>query len=118
MKLRMTPHSLLLVLLFTVLTGGCKKDKIVVNDTQEFIERPKPAVDYVFPFSPFSLTLRSNGTADVLPGGDIVYGGTYKIKGDKIKVKTEQNEGDYTFRIISKTEIEELEFGKTLILKE
>lgn len=65
----------------------------------------------------WSLTLQPDGVADVLPSGDIYYRGTYKISGSKIKVKTPQNSGSYTFEIISQTEIKEAEFGVILKLQ-
>lgn len=63
-----------------------------------------------------SLTLNPDGTADITPGGDIRYRGTYKINGSTIKVKTEEN--SYSFEIISEIEIKSKEFGTLLRLKQ
>lgn len=102
--------------LFFMMGFGCKKDQLVVNEEKEFSQ-----VDHV-PGNAYdggwTLTLRPDGVADVLPGGDIVYRGTYKINGSKIKVKTKQNSGSYTFNIISETDIKEKESGTLLRLKQ
>jgi len=106
----------MVLFLFILITNGCKKDLLIVNEEKEYLQVnhvPNNAYD-----GGWSLTLRPNGVADVLPGGDIVYRGTYKINGSKIKVKTEQNSGSYTFEIISETEIKEKEFGTLLKLKQ
>jgi hypothetical protein len=117
MKLRLLKASCLLsvLLLFILTTTGCKKDKLEVNEIKEYSEVghvPKGAYD-----GGWALTLKPDGVAEVNPGGDIRYGGIYKINGSKIKVKTEQNSGSYTFEIISESEIREQSSGVTLELK-
>jgi hypothetical protein len=109
------PNYLLIVVFFSILIStGCKKDQLIVNEEKSYSQ-----VDHVATNAydgGWGLTLRPDGIADVAPGGDIVYRGTYKINGSKIKVKTEQNAGSYTFEIISETEIREKEYGTLLRL--
>ena len=106
-----------IVLFMLILTSsGCKKDKLEINEIKEYYQ-----VDHV-PVNPFdggwALTLRPDGVADVLPGGDISYRGNYKINGSKIKIKIQQNSGSYTFEIISDTEIKEKKLGAHLRLRQ
>ena len=97
------------------LTMACKKDQITVDEEKEYAEVSTES-ENSFPYDGgWRLTMQTNGVADVLPGGDIVYRGTYKISGSTIKVKTEQNDDSYTFEIISKEEIKEKTSG--IILK-
>lgn len=97
------------------LAMGCKKDQLVINQEKEYSQ-----VDHV-PSNAYDggwgLTLRPDGDADVNPGGDISYRGTYKINGAKIKVKTPQNSASYTFTIISGSEIKENQYGVILRLR-
>lgn len=105
----------IVMFLFILTTIGCKKDKLEVNEVKEYRQVghvPMDAYD-----GGWALTLQPDGAAEVNPGGDIRYAGTYKIKGDEIKVKTEQNSGSYTFEIISGTEIREKSSGLTLGLR-
>ncbi|MBC7913000.1 MAG: hypothetical protein H7Y07_02655 [Pyrinomonadaceae bacterium] len=98
------------------LTIGCKKDQLIIDQTKEFVENKAPTG---FPYDGgWHLTLQPDGIADILPSGDIVYRGTYKINGSTINVKTEQNSGSYVFEIISETEIKEKEYGVVLRLKQ
>jgi len=95
--------------------GGCKKDKLVVNQTKQYRQlghMPANAYD-----GGWNLILRPDGAADVIPGGDIAYRGTYKVSGSKIRVNTSQNSGSYTFEIISETEIRERDSGVILVLE-
>lgn len=116
MKLKLLKTSSLPIMFFLLLlsASGCKKDKLEVNEEKNYFE-----IDHVStgPYDGgWSLTLYPDGTADVVPGGDISYRGPYKINGSKIKIKTEQNSGSYTFEIISDTEIREKEYGIRLKL--
>ncbi len=109
--------GLLTIVFLLSLAIGCKKDKIEVTEETVYREQRDPAVQYG-PFDGgWQLTLKTDGVADVLPGGDIVYSGTYKISGSKITVKTEQNNETYTFEIISKEEIKEKAYGTILKLR-
>jgi hypothetical protein len=118
MKLRPFKTYFLPVVIFisvVIFAGGCKKNQIKVDQTREYTEvghTPQNAYD-----GGWALTLQPDGVADVNPGGDVRYRGTYTINGSKIKVKTEQNAGSYTFEIISESEIKETEFGAILRLK-
>lgn len=116
MKLLKTSYLVIALFLFILTTTSCKKDKLDVKEVKEYSQ-----VDHVPGHAydgGWALTLQPNGVADVLPGGDIVYRGTYKINGSKIKVKTPQNSGSYTFEIISETEIKEKDYGTLLRLKQ
>ena len=118
MKLKVFKASYLpiVVFLFILTTTGCKKDKLEVNEIKEYREVGHVPVDAYD--GGWALTLQPDGVADVNPGGDILYGGTYKINGSKIKVKTPQNSGSYTFEIISESEIREKSSGVILGLRE
>lgn len=101
--------------LLIITTVGCKKELLIVDEAKTFQE-----IDHVSKHrfdNGWSLTLKPDGTADILPGGDIYYRGTYKISGDNIKVKTEQGAGPFDFEIISETEIKEKQYGVRLALK-
>lgn len=99
-----------------MLAGGCKKDQITVDQVKEYEEVGHKSQNVED--SPFRVTLNPNGSANVLPTGDIVYGGTYKISGDDLTIKTDQNSGSYSFDIVSKTEIKEKKNGTVLKLKQ
>jgi hypothetical protein len=101
--------------IFTLVTG-CKKDQLTVKEEKVYAEAGHIS-DNAYDGG-WRLTLKPDGVAEVLPGGDVYYRGTYKINGSKIKVKTEQNSGSYTFNIISETEIKEKEYGTSLILRD
>lgn len=105
----------IMLFLFVLPTTGCKKDNLEVNEVKEYRvvgHVPMDAYD-----GGWALTLKLDSAAEVNPGGDIRYGGTYKINGSKIKVKTEQNSGSYTFEIISESEIRVQSRGVTLGLR-
>jgi hypothetical protein len=107
---------ILLCIPIFLLAGGCRKDEIVVDQTKEYRELGHVSTDAYD--GGWALTLQPDGVAEVTPGGDIRYRGTYKINGTRIKVKTPQDAGSYTFEIISRTEIRETEYGATLGLVE
>ncbi len=107
---------LLFGLLFILATGftSCKKDKLVIDGEKAFYQK-----DFVLSnpiMGGWSLNLRPDGSADVIPAGDIIYRGTYKIKGKSLNVVTNQA-GDFNFKIISETEIKEKKYGTILILR-
>lgn len=64
------------------------------------------------------MTLQPDGVADLVPGGDIVYRGIYKINGTKITVTSTDNSGSYTFEIISDTQIREKKYSVILELSD
>lgn len=115
MKHKLNPFLTIILLLLIITAIGCKKDKLEVNEVKEYSQ-----VDHV-PSNAYdcgwSLTLQPDGTAEIVPSGDIIYRGTYKINGSKIKVRTIQDSGSYIFEIISETEIKEKEYGTLLRLK-
>jgi hypothetical protein len=117
MNLRLLKASCLpiVLFLFILMITSCKKDKLEVNEVKEYSQVGFVRTDPYF--GGWTLTLKPDGVAEVNPGGDIRYGGTYKINGSKIKVKTEQNSGLYTFEIISEREIREQSSGVTLGLR-
>lgn len=99
------------VLLFA---AGCKKDRISVDQVKQYSEVGHVSMNAYD--GGWGLTLQPDGVADLTPGGDIVYRGTYKINGSKLKVTTTQNSGSYTFEIISDTQIREKKYGVILEL--
>ncbi|RZK38349.1 MAG: hypothetical protein EOO90_22570 [Pedobacter sp.] len=115
MKHKLNPFLTIILLLLIITAIGCKKDKLEVNEVKEYSQ-----VDHVTSNAydgGWSLTLQPDGTAEIVPSGDIIYRGTYKINGSKIKVRTIQDSGSYIFEIISETEIKEKEYGTVLRLK-
>lgn len=93
---------------------ACKKNKLDVDTEKSFYQ-----VDHISqgPYdNGWQLTLNPNQTADILPGGDIIYRGTYTINGSKLKVKADQISEQFEFKIISKTEIKEKKYGVRLML--
>lgn len=101
------------VLLFA---AGCKKDRITVDQSKQYSQVGHLQMNAYD--GGWGLTLQPEGVADLSPGGDIVYRGTYKINGSKLKVTTSQNSGSYTFEIISDTQIREKKYGVILELIE
>lgn len=105
----------LCIALFILAIGfaSCKKDKLIINEEKVFSQK-----DFV-PSDPllggWRLNLRPDGSADVLPAGDIIYRGTYKIRSSSLNVTTDQA-GDFKFEIISEKEIKEKKYGTILIL--
>ncbi len=86
--------------LFIFSLQACK-DALEVNVEKTFMEQGKTSSE--IGFGGIILTLYPGGRADILYGGDIVYRGTYKIKGSKLEVK---EEGNVTkFKVISDTEL-------------
>lgn len=64
------------------------------------------------------LTLSAGGIADILPGGDIVYRITYKLKGKKIKTqKSDQFDMEMTFIRLEEGSIRNEEY-KAIWLKQ
>lgn len=95
---------------------GCKKDKTTTDQVKNFDEVGHVAQN---PYDGgWSVTLYPDGTANILPNGDISYSGTYYTAGLKLIIKTEQNDELYIFKIISATEIKEKEFGAVLRLRQ
>ena len=104
-------YLLILLALALFCFNACKKDQLSVDGEKEFKEVGHVAMDAYD--GGWRVTLRPDGVADILPGGDIVYRGTYKISGDKLKIKTTDGE-TFEFKILSETEIKEKEYGTLL----
>lgn len=104
-----------LIALTISLLISCKKDKLTVNEEQVFLQTDfKTSSD--FPYnSGWQLTLKPGGIADILPSGDIIYRGTYKISGNLLNVKSDQS--TFKFKIVSETELVESNYGVILKLK-
>jgi hypothetical protein len=102
------------VFLLSFIISGCKKDKMEVTEEKRFSQVGHVATNAYD--GGWWLSLSPDGRADLLPGGDISYRGTYKIQGAKIKVKTEQGSQSFTFIIVSDVEIREKEYGTVLRL--
>lgn len=103
-------------MLFVLLSlTACKKDAITVDQEKVFVQSnaSKPT-DPILGTS-MNLTLKPGGKANILPGGDIVYQATYKIKGDKIEVKAEMINQKFKFTVISESELHG-EHGEILTL--
>jgi hypothetical protein len=108
--------TLTLLLAISVFLTACKKDKIEVDKEKVFLQVDVPkdtAPGYV---SSWAVTLKPDKTAEVIPGGDIVYGGNYEIKGSSLNIKTDQV--NFDFDILSATEIKDKKYGVVLRLKE
>lgn len=103
---------LLLTLLLSVFMSGCKKDALNVETEKHFIQE-----DFkVSPSNPemggWRLFLQPDGRADIVPGGDIAYRGTYKVRGKKLTVDTDGKV--FEFEILSETRIKEKQYGIVL----
>lgn len=96
---------------------ACKKDALEIKEEKEYVQINAPEPVFPYEGSIVILTLKPNGKADVLPGGDIVYRASYKIKGKKIKVEIADVSLRLTFTIVSPTELHG-EHGEILKLRE
>ena len=105
--------SIFVTVLLATFTGGCKKDRLKVDVEKRYSEMGVPATPYS---GGMHLTLHPDGMADLVPGGDIIYPGTYRISGSTIKVRSEQLSDVYEFRIISESEITHKTSGTILTL--
>ncbi|MFD0941026.1 hypothetical protein [Pedobacter boryungensis] len=113
-KLTVIRTFIALFIISIFLLSSCKKDQLIVDQEKVFIQVDHG--DSGFPYnSGWQLTLKPDGIADVLPTGDIVWRGTYKISGSLITVKADNV--TYKFEIISKTEIKEKTYGTVLKLQ-
>ena len=102
-KLTFVKTHIILVLVMMLILNACKKDQLTVDQEKKFVE-----VGYVrqsgnFYDNPYMLTLMTNDKADILPGGDIVSRGTYKINGKNLTVKADNQ--TFKFDILSENEI-------------
>lgn len=102
-KLTFVKTHISLVLVMMLILNACKKDQLTLDQEKEFVE-----VGYVrqsgnFYDNPYTLTLMTDDKADILPGGDIVSRGTYKINGKNLTVKADNQ--TFKFDILSENEI-------------
>jgi hypothetical protein len=96
---------------------ACKKDALKIKEDKEYIQINAREPVSAYENSAIYLTLKPNGKADVLPGGDIVYRASYKIKGKKIKVEIADISLRLTFTIVSPSELHG-EHGEVLMLRD
>ncbi|WP_157255435.1 hypothetical protein [Pedobacter sp. Leaf216] len=88
-------YSTILFICFT----SCKK--LTVKEEKTFYEINVLKPDGYLT-SAIRVTLMVDSKADIVPGGDVAYRGTYKIKGKKLTVTSGK---EYEFEITSETEI-------------
>lgn len=88
---------------FILFLSSCKKDQLNVDREKEFVEVGHVSQSGNFYDNSYTLTLMTGGKADILPGGDIVWRGTYQISGKTLTVKADHQ--TYKFDIISETEL-------------
>jgi len=103
--------KLILLLTVILLSTSCKK-KIDVESEKTFYEiNVPPPSDSIFN-SAMSVTLFPDGKADILPVGDVVERGTYKLYYNKLVVMIASKK--YEFLILSNNQIK---YGKDRILE-
>lgn len=101
---KITMKNLCCLLIIMLSFGACKKDALEVKQQKTFVQvEVAPATD--LPGGGINLTLKPDGTANINPGGDIVWSGTYDISGNKITVKVQQIDTKFKFTIVSDEEI-------------
>ena len=94
-----------LLLILIVSLNACKKDALIVDEEKSYFQINAPAqVDPIIGTA-IDLTLKPDGTGDLLPTGDIVYQAKYKIRGDKIIVDVADLNKTFRFTIVSDTEL-------------
>jgi len=94
-----------LMLIMLISLSACKKDALKVDTEKRYVEKTSaPPTDLAG--GAMNLVLKPGGVADLNPGGDIVYRGTYDISGKKITVKIPDLDMKYRFTIISDQELQ------------
>ena len=115
-KLGPQMKNVLLTLMMFISLNACKKDALKVDTEKRYVgETSAPPTDLAG--GAMSLVLKPGGVADINPGGDIVYRGSYDISGKKITVKIPDLEMKFRFTIITDQELE-AESGEKLRLKQ
>jgi hypothetical protein len=113
-KFRNAP--LLILFIIGLLLSACKKQLVV--DDEKIYHQANFKFDPSMPFNGgWQVTLQPNGNAVILPGGDIMYNGNYKIKGKSLSIKTTDGQ-KFEFEIISPTEIKDKTYAVYLILSQ
>ena len=111
LKTAVFPVLIAAIILFL---SACKKDKLSIDEEKRFSEVGFK-FDPSFPYNGgWGLTLKPDGVAEIVPGGDIYYRGTYKISGKNLTVTTDQTK--FKFEILSETEIKDTQYGTVLRL--
>lgn len=106
MKKATTVSKVIILLTVLLSFGACRKDAISVKNEKHYTERVTNGM---------SLLLKPNGSAELIEGGDMVSKGNYKIKGNKLTLRSSNQSSDFNFTIISEQEIQS-ETGNRLIL--
>lgn len=103
---------LLTVFCFT----ACKKDALKVNEEKHYVQTNAQTPSDPLLGTATDLTLKPNGRANILPGGDIVWTGDYDISGRKLTVTVAELNTKFLFTIISEEELHG-EHGEVLKLQ-
>ncbi|NQX39474.1 hypothetical protein SAMN05421820_102145 [Pedobacter steynii] len=104
-----------LLILLCVGMSACKQELLKVDVEKTFVETNVKPPDNPMMGNKFILTLRPDGKAGILTGGDIMRQGTYKIDGSSLVVEEEKN--TYKFEILSATELKKVDNGAILKLE-
>lgn len=82
--------SFSLLILLCVGMSACKQELLKVDVEKTFVETNVKPPDHPMMGNKFILTLRPDGKAGILTGGDIMRQGTYKIDGSSLVVEEEK----------------------------
>jgi len=115
MKAITNVFPIVMLVLLSLTFSACEKDAISVKSEKIYSEN-LPAEPGGWGSPSMSLTLRPNGTATLIEGGDMASEGRYKIKGNQIIFKSGSQLDDWKFTIISEQEIQS-PFGHKLTLR-
>lgn len=100
-----TYKLIICTLLLTICFTACKKDALKVNEEKRYIQtNAQPPSDPILGTA-VHLTLKPNGRADILPGGDIMWAGDYDVSGRKLTVNVAELNTKFRFTIINKEEL-------------
>jgi ureidoglycolate hydrolase len=112
----MKKYFTLLILTLLIAVASCKKEDLATEQT--FVEQSHQTTDTSVPSwmgnGNMVLTLLPDNKVNFLPGGDIIYGGSYAAGFNTITVIVEGK--TYKFDVISKTELR-YEKNRVLLLK-
>lgn len=96
----------LFILLLAIFTTCSKKESLPLCEdetTYSQVNAP-PSTDPIVQYG-YRITLLDDDRVDILPGGDIVYRGTYSIKGNILEITVAQLDTKFKFTIISDNEL-------------
>lgn len=108
-------YSFMIMMILSFTLSSCEKDIISVKSDKIYSEN-LPVEEGGWGSLSMSLTLRPNGTAILIEGGDMASEGKYKITGDEIIFRTRSYPDDWKFKIISEQELQSPD-GKKLMLQ-